>query len=35
MKAMDNNSGQTKSIWMATAEVPELSPLSKDMHADG
>ncbi len=31
---MDNNAGQTTSIWMATAEVPEASPLSKDMHAD-
>ncbi len=31
---MDNNSGQTTSIWMETAEVPEASPLSKDMHAD-
>ena len=31
---MDTHSGQTKSIWMVTAEVPERNPLAKDMHAD-
>lgn len=31
---MENNSGQTLSIWMATAEVPAHSPLRENTHAD-
>lgn len=31
---MDNNSGQTISIWMATTKVPEQSPLAANTHAD-
>ena len=31
---MDSNSGQTISIWMATAEETESAPLSENMHAD-
>ena len=34
LKAMDSNSGQTQSIWMATAEEMESVPLSENMHAD-
>ncbi|MFO7646447.1 MAG: FAD-binding oxidoreductase, partial [Desulfosarcina sp.] len=33
-KAMDSNSGQTTSIWMATAEVPGKSPLIENTHSD-
>ena len=32
---MDSNSGQTLSIWMATAEELVSAPLSENMHADG
>jgi glycine/D-amino acid oxidase-like deaminating enzyme/nitrite reductase/ring-hydroxylating ferredoxin subunit len=31
---MDNNSGQTVSIWMATAEEQESAPLTENMHTD-
>src|SRR5215208_5247125 len=31
---MDNESGKTTSVWMATAEVPEFSSLAEDTHAD-
>lgn len=31
---MNTHSGKTISIWMATAEVPELSPLAENTHAD-
>lgn len=31
---MDSNSGQTISIWMATAKVPEQSTLAEHTHAD-
>jgi glycine/D-amino acid oxidase-like deaminating enzyme len=31
---MNNDSGQTTSVWMATADVPEFSPLAEDTHAD-
>ena len=31
---MNNGSGQTVSVWMATAEVPEFSSLAEDIHAD-
>jgi glycine/D-amino acid oxidase-like deaminating enzyme/nitrite reductase/ring-hydroxylating ferredoxin subunit len=31
---MDNNSGGTESIWMATAEMPALSPLAEHTRAD-
>jgi glycine/D-amino acid oxidase-like deaminating enzyme/nitrite reductase/ring-hydroxylating ferredoxin subunit len=31
---MSNDSGQTASVWMASAEVPEFSPLAEDTHAD-
>lgn len=31
---MDNNSGQTKSLWMSTARAPALTPLSTDTQAD-
>src|SRR5215212_2489763 len=31
---MASDSGQTTSIWLATAEVPEFSPLAEDAHAD-
>ena len=31
---MDSDSRQTKSIWMATAEVPEQSSLTENTHSD-
>jgi glycine/D-amino acid oxidase-like deaminating enzyme/nitrite reductase/ring-hydroxylating ferredoxin subunit len=31
---MKNDSGQTTSVWRATAEVPEFSPLAEDTQAD-
>jgi glycine/D-amino acid oxidase-like deaminating enzyme/nitrite reductase/ring-hydroxylating ferredoxin subunit len=31
---MDSNSGQTTSLWMATAQMPALSPLTEDRQAD-
>lgn len=31
---MDGKSGQTRSIWMATAEESETAPLRENMHAD-
>ncbi|WP_092191606.1 FAD-dependent oxidoreductase [Desulfomicrobium norvegicum] len=31
---MNSNSGQTTSIWMATGQEPESTPLSENMHAD-
>jgi glycine/D-amino acid oxidase-like deaminating enzyme/nitrite reductase/ring-hydroxylating ferredoxin subunit len=31
---MHNNSGQTKSLWMTTAQAPALKPLSADTQAD-
>jgi glycine/D-amino acid oxidase-like deaminating enzyme/nitrite reductase/ring-hydroxylating ferredoxin subunit len=34
MIPMNNDSGQTTSVWVATAEIPEFSPLAADTHAD-
>ena len=34
IKTMESNSGQTISIWMATAEETEAVPLGENMHAD-
>jgi glycine/D-amino acid oxidase-like deaminating enzyme/nitrite reductase/ring-hydroxylating ferredoxin subunit len=34
MKTAQNASGQTASVWMATAEVPRYGPLQGDAHAD-
>ncbi len=31
---MDNNTGQTKSLWMSTAQVPAQTPLNADTQAD-
>src|ERR1044071_1476255 len=31
---MNNDSGQTTSVWVSTAELPEFSPLTEDTHAD-
>lgn len=31
---MDSNSGQTISIWMATAEEPESAPLTENIHTE-
>jgi glycine/D-amino acid oxidase-like deaminating enzyme/nitrite reductase/ring-hydroxylating ferredoxin subunit len=31
---MDSSAGQTTSVWMATAQMPKLSPLTEDRRAD-
>ena len=31
---MNNDSGQTTSVWWATADMPEFSPLTEDTHAE-